>query len=107
MCHKFRRMSRLCAGCGRQFCARGYNAHYSRPDAPEKCKGRHNERIANVSVNARNYRVSLQGGVEDEFPEDSDGGAAGSPRASPSPSPGPGPGPRGNTSHVIQLVIYM
>ena len=101
-------MSRICAGCGRQFCARGYNAHYSRQDAPEKCKGRHNERIANVTVSviARKYRVSLQGGVEDELPlaEDSDGGAAGSPRASPepSPSPGPGPGPRGNF-HVIYM----
>ena len=102
-------MSRICAGCGRSFCARGYNAHYSRPDAPENCKGRHNERIANVSVNARNYRVSLQGGVEDDsellLAEDSDGGPAGSrPRASrgPSPSPGPGPGQRGNM-HVIYM----
>ena len=105
MCHRFRRMSQMCAGCGRSFCALGYNAHYSRPDAPAKCKGRQNERIANVSVNARNYRVSLQGGVDDELPEGSDGSPAGSPRRAgpePSPSPGPGPGPRGNM-HVIYM----
>ena len=72
---------------------------------PEKCKGRHNERIANVSVNTRNYQVSLQGGVDDELPEDSDGSPAGSPRRAgpePSPSPGPGPWPRGNM-HVIYM----
>ena len=79
-----------------------------RPSSSENCKGRHNERIANISVNPSNYRVSLQGCVENdsELPlaEDSDGGPAGSPRASrgPSPSPGPGPGQRGNM-HVIYM----
>ena len=93
MCHRYRRMSRMCAGCGWTFCFRGYNAHYSRPDAP----GHQNERVANVSVNTHNYRVILQGGIDDDLPEDSDGGPAGSPRAaSPSPSPGPGPGPQIN-----------
>ena len=107
MCHKFRRMSRMCAGCGRTFSTRGYNAHHSRADAPAGCRGRQNERTANVSVNAHNYRVSLQGGFDDVMPEDSDGGAAGSPRAaSPSLGPGPGPGPQGNM-HVILHVTLM
>ena len=51
--------------------------------------------------------VSLQGGFDDVMPEDSDGRAAGSPRAaSPSPGPGPGPGPQGNM-HVILHVTLM
>ena len=100
-------MSRMCAGRGRSFCARGYNAHNSRPDALAKCKGRQNERIANVSVNSHNYRVSLQGGFDDVLAKDSDGGAAGSPRvASPSPGPGQGPGLQGNM-HVIMHVTIM
>ena len=72
MCTRSPRMSRICVGCGRSFSFRGYNAHHSRPDAPPQCKGRNHERIANVSVNARNYRVSLQGGVDDDLPEDDD-----------------------------------
>jgi hypothetical protein len=94
-------MSRICVGCGRSFSFRGYNAHHSRPDAPPQCKGRNHERIAKVSVNARNYRVSLQGGVDDDLPEDSDAGAAAR-AASPSPGPGPGPGPPGNM-HVTVM----
>ena len=60
-------------------------------------------RTAHVSVNAHNYRVSLQGGFDDVMPEDSAGGAAGSPRAA---SPSPGPGPQGNM-HVILHVTLM
>ena len=35
------------------------NAHHSRPDMADACKGRHNEAVASVSVNSRNYRVTV------------------------------------------------
>ncbi len=104
MCHRIRRMSRICAGCGRSFPAWGYNAHFSRQDAPAKCKGRDKERIPNVSVNAHNYRVSFQVGVDDDdLPEDSEAGAARAVSPRPIPGrPGPDPGPSGNM-HVIVM----
>ncbi len=36
------------------------NGHHSRPDVADACKGRHNEAVASVSVNSRNYRVNVQ-----------------------------------------------
>ena len=36
------------------------NAHHSRPDVADACKGRHNEAVASVSVNSRNYSVNVQ-----------------------------------------------
>ena len=88
-------MSRICAGCGRSFSARGYNAHFSRQDAPAKCKGRDKERIPNVSVNAHNYLVSFQVGVDhDDLPEDSEAGAARAVSQSKADSQPPGAGSR-------------
>ncbi len=97
MSHRIRRMSRICAGCGRSFCSLGCNEHHSLQDYQANCKGRDKERIANVSVNAHNYQVSLQVGVDDALPEYSEAGAA---RAVSPRSPGPGPGPQANM-HVI------
>ncbi len=104
MCHRNLRMSRICAGCGRSFSARGYNAHFSRQDTPAKCKGSDKEGIPNVSVNAHNYQVSFQVGVDDDdLPEDSEARAARavSPRQIPGRQ-GPGPWPPGNM-HVIVM----
>ncbi len=60
------------------------------------------EKIPNVTVNAHNYLVSFQVGVDDDdFPEDSEAGAARAVSPRPIPGrPGPGPGPPGNM-HII------
>ena len=55
------------------------NGQHSRPDVADACKGRHNEAVASVSVNSRNYRVNVQ---------DSE-----SSRAGHHDGPGSGPGP--------------
>ena len=78
-----------------------------RHNAGAVCR-RQNERIANVSVNAHNYRVSLQDGIDDDLPEDSYGGPAGSLRAaSPSLSPGPGPWPQGNMALNMHVILHV
>ena len=73
------------------------NAHHSRPDVADACKGRHNEAVASVSVNSRNYRVNLN--VQD------------SSRAGHHDGPGPGPndleleddtGPASRDSDMVQ-----
>ena len=53
------------------------NGQHSRPDVADACKGRHNEAVASVSVNSRNYRVNVQD----------------SSRAGHHDGPGSGPGP--------------
>ena len=74
------------------------HAHHSRPDMADACKGRHNEAVASVSVNSRNYRVNVQDSSRAGHHDDLDG-------------PGPGPndleleddtGPASRDSDVVQ-----
>ena len=50
----------MCRGCGRTFTFRGLNAHHSKRNAAEACQGRQAEAAVSISVNARNYRVTVQ-----------------------------------------------
>ena len=70
--------------------------HHSRRDAPEECQGRETEQVASVSVNARNYRVTVQsasrqaGGGRSDSDSDGDPGPAHVSYSEPGPGPGSG-----------------